>query len=293
MKNRTTGIEWCEHTWNFAVGCSIHTPGCTNCYAMQMAARIVAMGTTSVYDGTVRQANGRAVWTGKISRGSPSTWRKPLKIKRPSLIFVNSMSDFFHEDMPDEWRLEAMAIMRRTPHQYQVLTKRPENVAPFLARTGATLPENFWLGATIERGDFAHRIEALRQVDARIRFLSVEPLIGPIDEIEQVGLDGIHQVIGGGESGPGARRCEPDWARRLRDITVDAGVAFFWKQWGKWENNPQLRDLLCIRDAVKDWSVSDWLAQHDPQGKGGSLIDGRYWKELPPYQLPAWGVPSA
>jgi protein gp37 len=270
---RTTGIEWTEHTWNPFVGCSIHTPGCTNCYAMRLAARIEQMGTTPAYDGTTRIANGQAIWTGRINRSTTATWRKPLAIRSPSMIFVNSMSDFWHEAANDDWRLEALEIMRATPrHQYQVLTKRPENIAPFLERTGTTLPVNFWAGATVERGDFKHRIDTLRRVPARIRFLSIEPLIGPLGPLD---LAGIHWAIVGGESGAGARPMKVEWLREVRDQCVDQGVRLFLKQFGIARNNPM------YHQAPAGVTGAAWVARHDRIGKGGSTLDGRRWTEYP------------
>jgi protein gp37 len=276
--NRSTGIEWTEHTWNPFVGCTIHTAGCTNCYAMRAALRLQEFGMES-YRGVAKQANGIPVWTGRINRSSDAQMRKPFKIKTPSRIFVNSMSDFFHEAADDDWRLEALQVMHRTPHQYQVLTKRPENIAPFLERINRTtdirvkrFPDNVWIGATVERADCVHRIETLRHVPARIRFLSIEPLIGPIGPMD---LTGIHWVILGGESGPGARPMQARWARHVRDQCVDQKVPLFFKQWGINANNP-----LCW-DMPKGTTVARWIAKHDPNGKGGSLLDGREWKDYP------------
>lgn len=278
-KRRTTGIEWTEHTWNPFAGCSIHTPGCTHCYAMLMARRIEEMGMTSTYNGLTKVVNGKAVWTGKINRGSPETWRKPHKIKEPSIIFVNSMSDFWHEGAQDDWRLEALEIMASTPHQYQVLTKRPENILPFIKKHGVKFSDNVWIGATIERGDFNHRIETLRRVPAHIRFISFEPIIGPYGRLD---LSGIHWGIGGGESGPGARGMDPDIARQLRDAHTRQGVAFFWKQWGKPENNPIF--ITAIAGGMSRAEAIKTVAEFDPVGKGGSKIDGEEWKQYPKFE---------
>ena len=266
-----TGIEWTEFTWNYFVGCTIHTAGCTNCYAMRTALRLQEFGQPS-YQGVVKVVNGQPVWTGRVNRATEAQMQKPFKIKTPSLIFVNSMSDFFHETALDLWRIEAMAIMRGTRHQYQVLTKRPENVAPFLARVAQPLPRNMWLGATVERADCVHRIATLREVPANIRFLSVEPLIAPAGPMD---LTGIHWVILGGESGPGARPMAADWAREVRDQCMAQKVPLFFKQWGIASNNP------LFDQAPKGVTGARWVAQHDPNGKGGSLLDGREWKEYP------------
>jgi protein gp37 len=273
-QNQSTGIEWTQHTWNPMVGCTIHTPGCTNCYAMRQAARIEEMGHSPAYDGTTRIANGNAVWTGKISRASDVQMRKPLKIREPSRIFVNSMSDFFHEGAQDVWRLEALGIMRATPrHSYQILTKRPEEIGPFIERTGVRFTENIWLGVTIERGDFAHRVGTLAAIDAAVRFISFEPLIGPLGSIS---LKGMHWAIIGGESGPHSRPMQPDWAREARDLCLAQNVAIFFKQWGIASNNP------LFWTAPTGWTGARWVAHMDPTGKGGSILDGRPWKEYPP-----------
>lgn len=271
--NRTTSIEWTEHTWNPFVGCSIHTSGCTNCYAMRQAARIERFGTAPHYIGTTRIVNGNTIWTGTLARASDAQMRKPLTIKEPSRIFVNSMSDFWHEHARDEWRLEVIDIIRSTPrHAFQVLTKRPENIAPFLARTGIELPANFWAGATVERGDFKHRIDTLRLVPAQIRFLSIEPLIGPVGALD---LTGIHWVIVGGESGAGARPMRAEWAREVRDQCIGQGVSMYFKQWGVPRNNP------LFGEAPTGMSGSVWVAEHDPVGKGGSTLDGLCWTQFP------------
>jgi protein gp37 len=289
--NRSTGIEWTEHTWNPFVGCTIHTAGCTNCYAMRAALRLQEFGMES-YRGVAKQANGVPVWTGRINRSSDAQMRKPFKIKTPSLIFVNSMSDFFHEAADDAWRLEALQVMVKTPHQYQVLTKRPENIAPFIARINdpqagisdggyysfTTFPPNVWIGATVERADCVHRIQTLRRVPATIRFLSIEPLIGPIGTID---LTGIHWVILGGESGPGARPMDPKWARDVRDQCAEQHVPLFFKQWGKATNNPIYWQAHI--DRPKGMSGTEWVTRQDPNGKGGSLLYGREWKQYPTF----------
>lgn len=278
-RNRTTGIEWTEHTWNPFVGCTIHTPGCAKCYAMRQAYRLEHTLGMQTYAGTTRMANGNPVWTGTVNSASAATMRKPFTVKEPSIFFVNSMSDFFHEAAKDEWRIEALGVMAATWHQYQVLTKRPERIVPFLDQHEVALPPNVWIGATVERGDFAHRIDTLRAVPAQIRFLSVEPIIGRIGTLD---LSGIHWVIGGGESGPGARDMEAEWARELRDECDRQDVAFFWKQWGRPQNNPLY--LYAIAEGASHADAAAHVAEVDPVGKGGSKIDGREWKEWPAFE---------
>jgi protein gp37 len=270
MTDQSTGISWTNHTWNPFVGCSIHTAGCTNCYAMAAAARLERFGQPS-YQGTTREANGKPIWTGKLNRATDAAFRKPFTIRDPSMIFVNSMSDFWHEGAQDQWRLDALGVMAATPHQYQVLTKRPENIAPFIARTGATIPHNVWIGATVERGDVRHRIDTLRKVPARIRFLSVEPLIGPMGPMD---LAGIHWVIIGGESGAGARPMQAQWVREIIADCEAQRVPIYFKQWGLARNNPLYQQ-----------GGAAAVARLDPEEKGGNHVDGRQHKYWPTFEL--------
>lgn len=267
---RTTEIEWTEHTWNPFVGCSIATAGCTNCYAMRQAHRIEAFGTVPHYAGITRKVNGRAVWSGKLARASDRAMEKPLSISGGALIFVSSMSDFFHEAAEDDWRREALAIMRRCPqHTFQILTKRPENIGPFLLRTGETFPANAWIGVTVEHAATVSRIALLREVPAAVRFISFEPLVGAVGDLD---LTGIHWAITGGESGPKARRCDPAWVREILAWCELYDVPAFHKQWGIYASNP----LVCERGL----SVAEAEAI-DNHGKGGSLIDGALVKNWP------------
>jgi len=267
---RTTEIEWTEHTWNPFVGCSIHTAGCTNCYAMRQANRIQAFGTVPHYDGITRKVNGRAVWSGKLARGSDRAMNKPLGIGGSALIFVNSMSDFFHDAADDAWRREALDIMRRCPqHTFQILTKRPEHIGPFLLRTGETFPANAWVGVTVEHAATAWRIAVLREVPAAVRFISFEPLVSAVGEID---LTGIHWAITGGESGPRARVCNPQWVREILEWCYVHEVPAFHKQWGQYASNP----LVCERGLSVDAARAI-----DPNGKGGSLVDDVLVKNWP------------
>jgi protein gp37 len=304
-------IEWTEQTWNPIIGCSIVSPGCTNCYAMKMAARTEAMGI-SRYNGTTRKVNGNIVWTGKLARAPEETLLVPLRRKTPTTYFVNSMSDLFHENVPDEWIDRIFAIMALTPqHTYQVLTKRAGRMRDYFKRCGlpdehfniaedvrvamtalASTPSrremapalksiplgkyckeipwplpNVWLGVSTERQPEAdERIPLLLQTPAAVRFISAEPLLGPID------LDAVpftlspgyfgsplrwhHQpyadrnlpyptlswCIVGGESGPGYRPMQPEWAESLRDQCIEAGIPVFIKQMaGKKPIPPQLQ----------------------------------------------------
>jgi protein gp37 len=270
---RTTTIEWTQHTWNPFVGCSIKSAGCTNCYAMAQAHRLEHAFRFKAYQGTTRKVNGNIVWTGRINRNSDAKMQEPLRITAPSLIFVNSMSDFWHEAADDQWRADALEVMRATPrHRYQVLTKRPENIAAIMARMGIrSLPDNLWLGCTLEDHRVADRSPILTRVPARIRFLSIEPItarVGPLN------LDGIHWIITGGESGRRCRPNKPEWTREVRDQAIGAGVAMFHKQWGHYASNPFVAEHGMSEDRA---------AELDPpeNGKGGALLDGRLWREFP------------
>ncbi len=222
-----TTIEWTDATWNPVAGCSVMSAGCTNCYAMRMAARLDAMGVKK-YDNLTRKSGGRAKWTGKIyldekSLSVPATW------KRPRNVFVNSMSDLFHPDVPVEFIRKVWQAMAETNrHTYQILTKRPDRMAEVLS-DGFPILENVWLGASVEDGRVLHRLDDLRAVPAAVRFVSFEPLIGSVAEGR---LDGIHWAIVGGESGPQARRIEQIWIDEIFDMCAATGSAFFFKQWG-------------------------------------------------------------
>ena len=275
--SRTTKIEWTEHTWNPFAGCSVHTAGCKNCYAMRQARRVEEFGIAKHYRGLTKVVNGKAAWSGKIARASNTGMRKPVGIKSPSMIFVNSMSDFFHEDADDLWRSEALGIMRKCPrHIFQILTKRPENIIPFLERTGESFPDNAWIGVTIEHEKTAHRADTLRTIPAKTRFISFEPLIGSVGEVN---MSGIHWAIAGGESGPSARKCDPRWIREIRDQCVDQNVAYFFKQWGKPNNNP------IYYENPPQVTGTQWVKTKDPVGKGGSLIDSTHWKQMPQQKI--------
>jgi protein gp37 len=239
-----TSIEWADATWNPVVGCSIKSPACTNCYAMRMAARLEAMsvaherdhggdpGPMAHYRGTTRPSRGGPVWTGKLALAPESTLLKPLRWKRPRRIFVNAMSDLFHEDMPEDWIDAVFDIMGRArQHTFIVLTKRAIRMRAYcrsrFAIRGVFEP-NVWLGVTAEDQERAdERIPVLISTPAAKRIVSCEPLLGPID---LGALRKIDQIIVGGESGAGARFMPPEWAADLRDQCKRAGVAFFMKQ---------------------------------------------------------------
>jgi len=321
-----SAIEWTDATWNPIVGCSIVSPGCTNCYAMKMAGRIEAMGGAKHYAGTTKKVNGNTIWTGKLALAPEKTLLQPLAWRRHRRIFVNSMGDLFHEDVPDEWIDKVFAVMALAPqHTFQLLTKRARRMReymterwqpapahriewrggdaidipaetkgedredqvraacePFLEKLGLvdtdkddlwtedgnakamtwTWPlRNVWLGVSAERQQEAdERIPDLLATPAAVRFVSAEPLLGPIDFTGLRGRRGLaldaftcdlkskltgeviagpptghgplDWIIAGGESGPDARPMHPDWPRSIRDQCQAAGTAFFFKQWG-------------------------------------------------------------
>lgn len=221
-----TSIEWTDATWNPVAGCTVLSPGCTNCYAMRMAARLDAMGMDK-YRGLTRKSGGRAKWTGKI-RLDRQALSVPAKWRRPRRIFVNSMSDLFHESVPAEFVAEVWAVMAATPsHTYQILTKRPDRMATITAKL-KELP-NVWLGTSVESGDYFDRIAELRKVKAAIRFISFEPLLGSVAGVD---LRGIRWAIVGGESGPRARPMREEWVDEIEAACRESGTAFFFKQWG-------------------------------------------------------------
>ena len=242
----SSSIEWTDATWNPVAGCTVLSAGCTNCYAMRMAARLENMGQNK-YGGTTRKSGGRYVWTGKIvldegSLNAPTEWKKGRN------VFVNSMADLFHKDVPLEFIQRVFDVMRRTPqHTYQILTKRSERLSAVSSEID--WPDNVWMGVSVENDDVTWRIDDLRSCGALTKFLSCEPLIGPL---ENMNLSGIDWVIAGGESGPGARPVCVDWVRSIRNQCIEQGIAFHFKQWG---------------GAVKS--------------KNGRLLDGRTWDEMP------------
>lgn len=230
-----SAIEWTDATWNPVTGCIQVSPGCDHCYALTFAERF-----RGVPDHPYEQGFDLKLW--------PERLELPLKWRKPRRIFVNSMSDLFHKDVPDEYIRQVFEVMVRADwHIFQVLTKR----SPRLARLGQSLPwpPHIWAGVSIEMDRYVWRADHLRKVPAHIRFISAEPLLGPLDHLN---LDGIQWLITGGESGHNHRACDPEWVRHLRDKCHVARVAFFHKQWGG----------------------------RTPKA-GGRLLDGRTWDELP------------
>ena len=345
-----TGIEWTDSTWNPFIGCSRVSEGCRHCYAERLAGRFSAK-TEGVYAGTTKTVNGLQVWTGKINRAPAETLLKPLHWRAPRRIFVNSMSDLFHENVPDGWIDQVFAVMALCPqHVFQVLTKRPERMREYLdgvrviPRTGADVSPysrtaiglmmfgmiteeqrvavlvkrsqysyqisvrcepghegeivqwplpNVWLGVSVENQAAAdERIPLLLRTPAAVRFVSCEPLLGPVDLDEKhdwltegfsewpkkAGHPSLDWVIVGGESGPGARPMHPDWARSLRDQCVDAAVPFFFKQWGEFAPGPHPNDPAM---EIPIHCSTGGFMHHAGKKAAGALLDGREWKQFP------------
>lgn len=239
---QNSAIEWTEATWNPTTGCTKVSPGCAHCYAERMAHRLQAMGQPR-YD------------QGFDLKLQEDIIELPLRWKKPRVIFVNSMSDLFHKKVPDEFIRRCFQVMKRaSQHQFQVLTKRPERVVEL----GGELDwgDNVWMGTSVENAAYVGRVRVLKQVPAKIRFLSIEPLLGAIPRLP---LKGIHWVIVGGESGPQSRPMELDWVRKIRDQCVARQVPFFFKQWGAFG-----------ADGVRRSKKAN-----------GRELDGRTWSEMP------------
>lgn len=219
-----SAIEWTEVTWNPTTGCDKISAGCDNCYALTLAKRLKAMGNPKYQnDGDSRTSGpGFAVTLHPDTLYLPYTWRKPR------LVFVNSMSDLFHAKVPVPFIQQVLAVMADTPqHTYQVLTKRAHRLRRLAP--GLEFPPNVWIGVSVENAEHLDRVDDLREVPAAVRFLSCEPLLGPLTGLD---LTGIGWVIAGGESGPRHRPMDPEWVLDIRDRCQAAGVPFFFKQWG-------------------------------------------------------------
>jgi len=224
-----SGIEWTESTWNPVTGCTKISPGCKNCYAERIAERLQAMGQRNYRNGFRLTLQ-------------PHMLELPLRWKQPQTIFVNSMSDLFHKDVPFEYIHRVFDVMRRAHwHRFQILTKRAERLQQLDEKL--EWAPNIWMGVSIESEKYCSRIDDLRATSAMIKFLSLEPLLGPLHNLD---LRGIDWVIVGGESGPQARAMDPIWALNLRDQCRTARVPFFFKQWGG-KNKRQAGRMLAGR----------------------------------------------
>src|SRR5690554_304981 len=242
MSNKST-IEWTEHTWNPMTGCTKVSPGCKHCYAEEMAKRLKAMGTPGYENGF------------ELSL-LPERLEQPLRRKKPTKYFVNSMSDLFHEAVPARFLDQVFDVIGRTPqHTYQILTKHADRMADYFRSNKA--PENAWLGVSVEDINYGvPRIDHLRKVDATVRFLSVEPLL---EDIGAINLSGIHWVIVGGESGRHARPLKVEWVDNIQSQCEAQDVAFFFKQWGTWGADGKKRNKKA----------------------NGREFQGRVWDEMP------------
>ena len=310
-----TTIEWTDVTWNPVTGCDRTSPGCDHCYALTLAKRLKAMGQPHYQtDGDARTSGpgfGVAV--------HPDALDLPLRWRRPRRVFVNSMSDLFHPDVPDDFILAVWRQMRATPqHTYQILTKRPQRMAAFTrdlwtdvdgwlrCRRPDGMPiagalPNVWLGTSIESNRYVFRARHLAETISLTRFLSCEPLLGPLFDLKVHHFD---WVIAGGESGPGARPTAPNWVQDLRDTCIGAGVAFFFKQWGSWvpyeidaqppfwngQDGETVDGHILPADIsehrpTQGWYWPEWAVQMDyvwrRRPKGHRLLDGRTWDEYP------------
>jgi len=230
-----SAIEWTESTWNPLTGCTKISPGCKHCYAERMSKRLKAMGQEKYNNGFQLTLHDDVL-------------NDPLGWKKPQMIFVNSMSDLFHEDVPVDFILRTFTVMREASwHTFQVLTKRAER----LLKVDLLIdwPSNVWMGVSVENHEYTYRIEHLRKIKAQTKFLSLEPLLGPISNLS---LEKIHWVIIGGESGPKARPIERIWVTNIRDQCLSANVPFFFKQWGGVNKK-----------------------------KNGRILEGRIWDQMP------------
>jgi len=341
-------IEWTEATWNPIAGCSVVSPGCTNCYAMRQAHRLASNPATPHYAGTTQMSRGGPVWTGKIGVAPDKVLTAPLRRRKPTTYFVNSMSDLFHEAVPDEVIDRVFAVMALRPqHRFQILTKRPDRMRGYVSSLHAMAVtegrvekaaedmteamgydgggassrvfeavhdglRNVWLGVSIEDQRRADElIPHLLATPAAVRFVSAEPLLGPVDlklwlrpiTIKRSGVIGpprlfspaLDWVIAGGESGPGARPMHPDWARTIRDQCSAAGVPFFFKQWGAWKPTRVAipSDLVDARRALilspdgrqssglMPYPPDAWVVENIGKRTAGRTLDGRIWSEVP------------
>lgn len=232
-----TQIEWTDATWNPIAGCSLVSAGCKHCYAMNMAKRLEAMGVEK-YKGLTQKKGKKISWNGNI-REDKSSLLIPYKWRKPRKIFVNSMSDLFHDSVSDDFIFSVWKVMQDTPqHNYQILTKRPERMQNIISDKIKTVLPNVWLGTSVENSDVISRIEYLRATPAAIRFISFEPLI---DSVGLVDLNNIDWAIVGGESGSNARPIKEKWIDEIHKRCELYNTAFFFKQWGTWGKDNQKR----------------------------------------------------
>jgi protein gp37 len=289
-----TEIQWTDATWNPCLGCSKISPGCKGCYAILDVHRMAGNPNPKIAAanaGLTIIEGGHPNWTGKV-RLIPERLEIPLHWREPRRVFVNSLSDLFHENLPFEYIDEVVTSMVAADwHTYQILTKRSARMREYFSsgrhdngvgpdRADYHLDQQIWLGVSVESRDYLSRIDDLRRTPATVRFLSLEPLL---EDLGQLDLTGIHWVIVGGESGRDARPMAPEWARNIRDQCEAAGVPYFFKQWGGWSPVPVVglngRGVKYADVPVGDGTHHRMLAV--PKKKAGRLLDGRTWDEMP------------
>ncbi len=250
-------IDWTDATWNPCSGCAKMSPGCANCYAIRNAKRMAGNPHPAVqaaYQGLVTGSGSNLDWNGTV-RTLPDRLEQPLHWRKKRRIFVNSLSDLFHKDVPEEFIAQVFATMEKAHwHQFQVLTKRSSRLRDLSPKL--PWPDNVWMGVSVEDDQYTFRIDDLRATGSKVKFLSLEPLLGPLPSLNLAGID---WVIVGGESGPKAWRMQAKWARDIRDQCVAAGVPFFFKQWGYYDEN----------------------GGRVGKKRAGRLLDGRLWEEMP------------
>lgn len=272
MADRST-IQWTDATWNPVTGCDRVSPGCAHCYAETFAERW-------------RGVAGHPYEQGFDLRLWPERLDLPLSWTRPRRIFVNSMSDLFNEEVPEDFIRQVFETMTRAGwHTFQVLTKRHERLVQLADRL--PWPPNVWIGVSIENRRFVNRADCLRRVPAAVRFISAEPLLGPLDALE---LEGIDWVIAGGESGPGARPMDPAWVRHLRDRCLASGIPFFFKQWGAFapvEEVPDARGPMVVMAPRSVGAPGGGIdrpvvrLRHVGKKRAGRMLEGRTWDQYP------------
>ena len=313
-------ISWTDKTWNPVTGCTKVSPGCDLCYAEKFSARLAGKGDAA-YDKAVylKARDGRTGWTGKVTPNDEVLYH-PWEWKKPKMIFVCSMSDLFHPSVPLNWILRVFVVMHGAPqHTFQVLTKRPGRMAyfanhhlPKMSCGTIAWPDNVWAGTSLEmmsngNKKLSARLDLLASVPARVRFVSAEPLLGPLDlrpwlsgNCEAWGgtSDGrvLDWVIVGGESGPGARPTHPDWARDIRDQCQAAGVPFHFKQWGAYRDAisrgmvKDIRNCLYVSPEGETWPAGRrppdrfngyGMMERVGAKAAGAVLDGREWQEFP------------
>jgi protein gp37 len=245
-----TKIEWTEATWNPVTGCDKISPGCKNCYAERLALRLQAAGTAQYKNGFFLTLH-------------PESLQIPVSWKKPKVIFVNSMSDLFHKNVPLAFIKQVFAVMQATPqHQFQILTKRAERLVELDDQL--QWGDNIWIGVSVESSEYLCRIDHLKRIAAKIKFLSLEPLLGPLPRLD---LEGIDWVIVGGESGPHSRPMKPQWVRQIRAQCVAAKVPFFFKQWGGVFKSRTGRTL-----DGRTWDQMPKVERSKPEGRLRTLV---------------------